>query len=79
LVLAASLGLRGHVIAVVPGSACYRCVFEAPPPLELVPTCASAGVLGTAVGTTGFLQADLAVRIAGNNKRSASPRATCAS
>ncbi|HWB74405.1 MAG TPA: HesA/MoeB/ThiF family protein [Nannocystaceae bacterium] len=67
LVLAASLGLRGHVIAVVPGSACYRCVFEAPPPLELVPTCASAGVLGTAVGTTGFLQAHLAVAIASND------------
>ena len=64
LVLAASIGLRGHVIAVVPGSACYRCVFEAPPPLELVPSCASAGVLGTAVGTTGFLQAHLAVAIA---------------
>lgn len=67
LVLAAALGLRGHVIAVLPGSACYRCVFEAPPPLELVPSCASAGVLGTAVGSTGFLQAHLAVAIARNN------------
>ncbi len=64
LVLAAAIGLRGHVIAVVPGSACYRCVFEAPPPVELVPSCATAGVLGTAVGSTGFLQAQLAVAIA---------------
>jgi molybdopterin/thiamine biosynthesis adenylyltransferase len=64
LVLGASLGLRGHAIAVVPGSACYRCVFETPPPLELVPSCAAAGVLGTAVGSTGFLQAHLAAAIA---------------
>jgi adenylyltransferase/sulfurtransferase len=64
LVLGAALGLRGHAIAVVPGSACYRCVFEAPPPDDLVPTCAAAGVLGTAVGTTGFFMAHLAAAIA---------------
>jgi adenylyltransferase/sulfurtransferase len=64
VVIAAALGLVGHVVAVARDAGCYRCVFEAPPPAELVPTCASAGVLGTAVGTTGWLQAALAVRLA---------------
>jgi adenylyltransferase/sulfurtransferase len=64
LVLAAALALTGHVIAVGREGGCYRCVFESPPPIELVPSCASAGVLGTAVGTTGWLQAAIAVRLA---------------
>jgi molybdopterin/thiamine biosynthesis adenylyltransferase len=64
LVLAAALGLVGHVIAIGRDGGCYRCVFEAPPPAELVPSCATAGVLGTAVGTAGWLQALLAVRMA---------------
>jgi len=64
LVLAAALGLVGHVIAIGRDGGCYRCVFEAPPPAELVPSCATAGVLGTAVGTAGWLQALLAVRLA---------------
>ncbi len=64
LVLGAAIGLRGHAIAVVPGSACYRCVFEAPPPGELVPSCVEAGVLGTAVGTTGMFLAHLAAAVA---------------
>lgn len=64
LVLAAALGLVGHVVAITTAGGCYRCVFEAPPPLALVPTCATAGVLGTAVGTTGWLQATLAVALA---------------
>jgi len=64
LVIAAALALTGHVIAVGRAGGCYRCVFEAPPPVELVPSCASAGVLGTAVGTTGWLQAAIAVQLA---------------
>ncbi|HET6585048.1 MAG TPA: ThiF family adenylyltransferase, partial [Nannocystaceae bacterium] len=64
VVVAAALALVGHVVAVGTSGGCYRCVFEAPPPVELVPSCASAGVLGTAVGTTGWLQAMLAVQLA---------------
>lgn len=63
-VIGAALGLRGHAIALAPGSACYRCVFEAPPPAALVPTCADAGVLGTSVGVTGFVLAQLACALA---------------
>ncbi|MBK8236365.1 MAG: HesA/MoeB/ThiF family protein [Deltaproteobacteria bacterium] len=65
-VIGAALALRGQAIAVAPGSACYRCVYEAPPPVELVPTCAEAGVLGPAVGTVGMFMAHLAVLLAGD-------------
>ncbi len=37
--------------------ACYRCVFPEPPPPELVPSCAEAGVLGVLPGLLGTMQA----------------------
>ena len=36
---------------------CYRCIFPAPPPPGLVPSCAEGGVLGALAGTLGSLQA----------------------
>ena len=63
LVIGAALGWTGQAIAVVPGSACYRCIYEAPPPQELMPTCAQAGVLGPAVGHVGALMAALALSL----------------
>jgi len=36
---------------------CYRCVFPLPPPPELAPNCAQAGVLGVLPGLIGMLQA----------------------
>ncbi|HEX5498574.1 MAG TPA: molybdopterin-synthase adenylyltransferase MoeB [Thermomicrobiales bacterium] len=36
---------------------CYRCLFPTPPPPELAPSCAEAGVLGLLPGTVGILQA----------------------
>jgi len=36
---------------------CYRCLFPEPPPPELAPSCAEAGVLGVLPGIIGLLQA----------------------
>ena len=36
---------------------CYRCLFPLPPPPELAPSCAEAGVLGVLPGIIGSLQA----------------------
>lgn len=36
---------------------CYRCLFSEPPPPELVPSCADAGVLGVLPGIIGSIQA----------------------
>jgi molybdopterin/thiamine biosynthesis adenylyltransferase/rhodanese-related sulfurtransferase len=36
---------------------CYRCLFPTPPPPELAPSCAEAGVLGVLPGVIGTLQA----------------------
>ncbi|MSO77651.1 MAG: molybdopterin-synthase adenylyltransferase MoeB [Alphaproteobacteria bacterium] len=36
---------------------CYRCLYSAPPPPGMVPSCAEAGVLGAVAGVMGTLQA----------------------
>jgi molybdopterin/thiamine biosynthesis adenylyltransferase len=52
------LRFNGQTMTVVPGqSACYRCIFPAPPPPGLVPTCSQAGILGAVAGTLGTIQA----------------------
>lgn len=57
------LQFDGQLMTVVPGrSACYRCVFPAPPPAGSVPSCGPAGVLGVLPGVIGSLQATEAVK-----------------
>ena len=64
LVHAGVLGFVAQLMTVVPGaSACYRCVFEEPPPPEETPSCQEAGVLGPVVALAGALQAAEAVRL----------------
>ena len=42
---------------------CYRCLFPEPPPPELAPSCAEAGVLGILPGVIGTLEAVETVKI----------------
>jgi molybdopterin/thiamine biosynthesis adenylyltransferase/rhodanese-related sulfurtransferase len=42
---------------------CYRCLLPEPPPPELAPSCAEAGVLGVLPGIVGSLQALEAIKI----------------
>ena len=51
------LRFEGQTFTHVPGTACYRCFFYAPPPPNAVPTCSQAGVLGAIAGMLGTIQA----------------------
>ncbi len=63
LVHAGVLRFLGQVMTIIPGeSACYRCLFGAPPAAGDVPSCQEAGVLGSLAGTIGLLQAAEAIR-----------------
>ena len=67
VVIAGVIGWRGQVMAVDPRRpelACYRCLFEAPPPRELAPACVAVGVMGPVAGTLGHAMALLAVGLA---------------
>jgi len=42
---------------------CYRCLYPEPPPPELAPSCAEAGVLGVLPGIIGLLQATETIKL----------------
>ena len=42
---------------------CYRCLYPVPPPMELAPSCAEAGVLGILPGIVGMLQATEVIKL----------------
>ena len=42
---------------------CYRCMIPEPPPAELAPSCAEAGVLGVLPGIIGSIQAVEAIKL----------------
>ena len=50
---------------------CYRCMIPEPPPAELAPSCAEAGVLGVLPGIVGSLQAIEAIKLLLGSRRSA--------
>ncbi len=45
------------------GGPCYRCLYPAPPPPGVVPSCAEGGVLGVLPGIIGSLQALSAIKL----------------
>ncbi len=64
LVHAGAVGTRAQLLTILPGAtACYRCLFEEPPPADDVPSCQDAGVLGPSVVLAGTLQAADALRL----------------
>jgi adenylyltransferase/sulfurtransferase len=55
--------LQGQTMTVIPGqSACYRCLFQAPPPAEEILNCQASGILGAVAGTLGTIQATEAIK-----------------
>lgn len=55
---------EGQVSVFWPGKGpCYRCLYHQPPPPELAPSCAEAGVLGVLPGIVGAIQASEALKI----------------
>ena len=57
LVHASIYRFDGQVSVFHPDGPCYRCLYPEPPPSELAPSCAEAGVLGVLPGVMGTLQA----------------------
>jgi len=54
---------QGQTMTFVPGQGpCYRCIFHNPPPVDAVPTCKQAGVLGVMGGIIGTIQATEAIK-----------------
>lgn len=56
------LRFDGQTMTYVPGSTCYRCIFNSPPPKGAVPTCSQAGILGAVAGMLGTIQAAEALK-----------------
>ncbi len=57
------LRFLGQTMTIIPDkTTCYRCVFNAPPPKNVVPTCSQAGILGSVAGILGTIQATEALK-----------------
>ncbi len=55
---------EGQATTIIPGETpCYRCLFETPPPPDMVPSCQEAGVLGVLPGIIGSIQATEVVKL----------------
>ncbi|HEY1454808.1 MAG TPA: molybdopterin-synthase adenylyltransferase MoeB [Roseiarcus sp.] len=67
MVYGAIFRFEGQVSVFWPAGArpcpCYRCLFPEPPPPELAPSCAEAGVLGVLPGIIGTLMAAEALKV----------------
>jgi adenylyltransferase/sulfurtransferase len=58
LFFGAVLRFVGQALTILPGEGpCYRCLFRMPPPPDIAPTSAQAGLLGVLPGTIGLIQA----------------------
>lgn len=55
------LRMTGQVMLIRPPGPCLRCLFEEPPSMNALPSCSSAGVLGSVPGVIGTLQGIVAL------------------
>ncbi|ABF92397.1 ThiFdomain/MoeZ/MoeB domain protein [Myxococcus xanthus DK 1622] len=76
LIYGGVLRMQGQAMRVDPGGPCLRCLYEAPPPPDAVPTCAQAGVLGSLAGLVGAVQALLALELLSGAARGGQGEAT---
>ena len=73
-VFAGVVGAEAQVMTIVPGkTACLRCIFEAPPPPCVEPTCRTTGVLPAAVAAIASIQAMEATKILAGHRELVSP------
>src|SRR3954453_12563731 len=64
VVSASILSFDGQISPFMPFEGpCYRCLYPAPPPAELAPSCGAAGVLGVMAGVMGLLQANEGIKL----------------
>ena len=54
---------EGQATTFLPGQGCYRCLYPAPPPPGMVPSCSEAGVLGVLPGIVGSTMAIEAIKL----------------
>ena len=55
---------EGQVTTFIPRKGpCYRCLYPTPPPADMAPSCAEAGVLGVLPGLVGLIQANEALKL----------------
>jgi len=55
---------EGQVTTFIPyDGPCYRCLYPQPPPPDMAPSCAEAGVLGVLPGIVGLFQANEALKL----------------
>lgn len=58
-----ALASYGMTMNITPGGPCFRCIFPEAPAPGTAPTCDTAGVLGTAVGTVASIAATEAIKL----------------
>ncbi|MCX6023112.1 MAG: ThiF family adenylyltransferase, partial [Chloroflexi bacterium] len=68
------LFFEGQASVFLPGKGCYRCLYPAPPPPGMVPSCAEGGVLGVLPGILGCIQAIETIKLVLNLGTSLSNR-----
>jgi molybdopterin/thiamine biosynthesis adenylyltransferase len=56
------VGFGGQTLTRIEGSACYRCIFDSPPPPGSYPSPEEAGIIGSIAGLIGTIQATEAVK-----------------